>query len=78
MIKQYSFYNVDLLIDGLPVDGFADGNSIISVGRNAPAHSMITDARGNVVVNTFADLTGFVTFSLLQDRKSTRLTPVTQ
>ena len=35
-MKQYSFASVDLIIDGLMIDGFQDSNDIISVGRAAP------------------------------------------
>ena len=66
MAKQYSFYNVDLIIDGDVVTGFADGDSIITASRNREAHNQIVDARGSVVYNTIADLTGTITFSLLQ------------
>lgn len=66
-MKQYSFFNVDLLIDGSPVDGFADSNAIITASRNREAHNMIVDARGNPVVNTIADLTGIISFGLLQN-----------
>ncbi len=65
-MKQYSFFNVDLLIDGEPVTGYSDSNAIISAGRNREAHNKIVDARGEVVVNTIADLSGTITFSLLQ------------
>lgn len=66
-MKQYAFANVDLLIDGGAVDGFADGNSIITAARTREAHNMIVDARGNPVVNTIADLTGTISFGLLQN-----------
>lgn len=65
-MKQYSFFNVDLLIDGMPVTGFSDGNDIIMAARNREAHNKIVDARGDVVVNTVADLSGTIVFSLLQ------------
>lgn len=65
-MKQYSFYNVDLLIDGQQVTGFSDSNDIISAARSREAHNKIVDARGNVVVNTIADLSGTIVFNLLQ------------
>lgn len=65
-MKQYSFFNVDLLIDGQQVTGYADSNDIISCARSREAHNKIVDARGNVVVNTIADLSGTITFNLLQ------------
>lgn len=65
-MKQYSFMNVDLIIDGEVVDGFSDSNAIITASRTREAHNMIIDARGNAAVNTIADLSGFVAFNLLQ------------
>lgn len=66
-MKQYSFFNVDLLIDGQQVTGFSDSNSIITAARSREAHNKIVDARGNVVVNTIADKTGTITFGILQN-----------
>lgn len=66
-MKQYSFYNVDLLVDGQAVDGFSDSNAIITASRSRESHNKIVDARGNVVVNTIADLSGTITFGLLQN-----------
>lgn len=55
-----------MLIDGEQVTGFTDSNAIITAARNREAHNKIVDARGNVVVNTIADLSGTITFSILQ------------
>lgn len=65
-MKQYSFYNVDLLIDGVKVDGFQDGNSIINAGRINPQHMAILDAYGKMAVATTSDMSGMITFPLLQ------------
>lgn len=65
-MKQYSFYNTDLLIDGLPVDGFPESNQIIRAGRNAGQHGSVVGARGEMSVSTSANLSGVFTFSLLQ------------
>lgn len=65
-MKQYSFYNTDLLIDGLRVDGFTAGAAIISAGRNVAQHLPVTDAYGKLAVATTADLTGVFSFPLLQ------------
>lgn len=66
-MKQYSFYNVDLLIDGQPVTGFSDSNTIITAARSREVHNKIVDARGKVVVNTIADKSGTITFGILQN-----------
>lgn len=65
-MKQYSFYAVDLLIDGVAIDGFADGNSIITAGRTMPQHGRVMDARGKAVVVSSADKSGIISFELLQ------------
>lgn len=65
-MKQYSFMDVDLLIDGSRVEGFTAGQSIISAGRNVAQHLPLVDAYGKLAVATTADLTGVITFPLLQ------------
>ncbi len=65
-MKQYSFYNVDLLLDGIPVTGFIDNNSIISAGRTNVQHTKVIGARGEMSVATIADRSGRIVFTLLQ------------
>lgn len=48
------------------VTGYSDSNSIITASRAREAHNKIVGARGEVVVNTIADRSGLITFSLLQ------------
>lgn len=65
-MKQYSFYNTDLLIDGSRVDGFTASNSVITAQRNVPQHMPVMDAYGKLAVATTADQSGTITFPLLQ------------
>ncbi|MGF6139039.1 hypothetical protein [Pseudomonas laurylsulfatiphila] len=65
-MKQYSFYNVDLLLDGIPVTGFTDNNSIISAGRTNVQHTKVIGARGEMSVATIADRSGRIVFTILQ------------
>lgn len=65
-MKQYSFYNTDLLIDGVRVDGFSAGQNIITARRNVPQHLPVMDAYGKLAVATTADQSGTITFPLLQ------------
>lgn len=65
-MKQYSFYNTDLLIDGARVDGFSAGQNIITARRNVPQHIPVVDAYGKLAVATTADLSGTISFPLLQ------------
>jgi len=64
-MKQYSFYDVDFLIDGSAVDGFPATNAIITAGRNAVQHMPVMDARGKAAVATSADQSGHIAFPLL-------------
>lgn len=65
-MKQYSFYNTDLLIDGNRVDGFIAAQSVITARRNVPQHAPIFGAYGEMAVSTTADLSGSIVFSLMQ------------
>ncbi|HEI0612410.1 TPA: hypothetical protein SIF59_004293 [Escherichia coli] len=65
-MKQYSFYNTTLLIDGNRVDGFTAGQQVIRAARNVPQHLPVMDAYGKMAVATTADLSGTLTFPLLQ------------
>ncbi|WMM91807.1 hypothetical protein [Escherichia phage Ecp_YSF] len=65
-MKQYSFYNTDLLIDGARVDGFQAGQSVITARYNVPQHVPVMDAYGKLAVATTADQSGVITFPLLQ------------
>lgn len=65
-MKQYSFYSVDLLIDGVPVTGFSESNSIITCSRAAPQHVDSVGARGEMAVATIANKTGIISFTLMQ------------
>lgn len=65
-MKQYSFYNTDLLIDGSRVDGFIAAQSVITARRNVPQHAPVIGAYGEMAVSTTADLSGSIVFSLMQ------------
>jgi len=72
-MKQYSFYNVDLLIDGIAIEGYSDSAAIITASRAAPQHGKVMDARGKMVAITSADKSGVITFDLLQTSDSNAL-----
>lgn len=65
-MKQYSFYSVDLLLDGVPVTGFSTSNAIITAERASPQHIDAMGARGEMAVATIADQSGTINFSLMQ------------
>ena len=53
-------------MDGIPVTGFTDNNSIISAGRTNVQHTKVIGARGEMSVATIADRSGRIVFTLLQ------------
>ena len=65
-MKQYSFYSVDLLIDGVAVTGFPTSNAIITADRASPQHLDVVGDRGEMAVATVADQSGIIAFSLMQ------------
>lgn len=69
-MRQYSFYNVDLIVDRTTIEDFPKGDALISVGRFDASHERVMDARGRMAVTTSADMSGYVSFSLLQTSPS--------
>lgn len=64
-MKQYSFASVNLIIDGVKVNGLENSQNIVVAGRQSPQHLDQIDARGKMVVSTVTDLSGFIAFNLL-------------
>ena len=64
-MKQYSFASVNLIIDGVKVNGMENSQNIVLAGRQSPQHVDQIDARGKMVVSTVTDLSGFIAFNLL-------------
>lgn len=64
-MKQYSFASVNLIIDGVKVNGMENSQNIVLAGRQSPQHLDQIDARGKMVVSTVTDLSGFIAFNLL-------------
>ena len=64
-MKQYSFASVNLIIDGVKVNGMENSQNIVVAGRQSPQHLDQIDARGKMVVSTVTDLSGFIAFNLL-------------
>lgn len=75
IMQQYSFFNVDLKLGMGPKGGetlmeairqFSTNNGTITVGRTANQHIKVVGGYGELNVVTDSDLTGFVSFTLLQ------------
>ena len=72
-MKDYSFLNTTLLVNGIEVSGFDEGDDTISMERlgDSAAHKIGTD--GEMTVSISADRSGTVTFRLMQVSKSNTL-----
>lgn len=65
-MKQYSFLNTLLLINGVEIDGFDEGDDVISLERlgDSASHKIGTDGEMSVAIS--ADRSGSVKFRLMQ------------
>ena len=71
-MKDYSFLNTLLLVNGLEITGFDEGDDVISLARlnDSAAHSVGTD--GEMTISISADRSGTVTFRLIQTSDSNK------
>lgn len=69
-MKQYSFLNTILLINGVEIDGFDEGDDVITLERlgDSASHKIGTD--GEMSVSISADRSGSVKFRLMQTSTS--------
>lgn len=69
-MKDYSFLDTLLLVNGVEISGFDEGDDVISLERlnDSAAHKIGTD--GEMTVSISADRSGTVTFRLMQTSDS--------
>lgn len=69
-MKEYSFLDTLLLVNGVEISGFDEGDDTISLERinDSAAHKIGTD--GEMTVSISADRSGTVTFRLMQTSDS--------
>lgn len=69
-MKEYSFLNTLLLVNGVEITGFDEGDDVIQLDRinDSAAHNIGTD--GEMTVSISADRSGTVTFRLMQTSDS--------
>lgn len=69
-MKEYSFIDTLLLVNGVEVSGFDEGDDVIALERlnDSAAHKIGTD--GEMTVSISADRSGTVTFRLMQSSDS--------
>lgn len=69
-MKEYSFLDTILLVNGVPITGFDEGDDVINLERlnDSATHKIGTD--GEMTVSISADRSGTVTFRLMQSSDS--------
>lgn len=69
-MKQYSFSNTILLVNGVEITGYDEGDDVINLARRNPSSLDVVGADGEMTVSISADRSGEVTFRLLQSSDS--------
>lgn len=71
-MKEYSFLNTLLLVNGIGISGFDEGDDVITVARlgDSAAHKIGSD--GEMTLAISADRSGSFTFRLMQSSDSNK------
>lgn len=69
-MKQYSFLDTILLVNGVEMSGFDEGDDVIQLARANDSASDIIGTDGEMTVSISADRSGTVTFRLMQSSTS--------
>ena len=69
-MKDYSFLNTTLLVNGVEITGFDEGDDAIELARINDSSSHKIGADGEMSVSISADRSGTVTFRLMQTSDS--------
>lgn len=65
-MKVYSFQNTVMLVNGVEITGWADGDDVIKIARRSDSASDKIGANGDMMVSISADKSGEFTFKLQQ------------
>jgi hypothetical protein len=71
-MKAYSFSNTILLINGVEITGFSDGDDVIDMKRRVDSASDKMGADGNMMVSISVDKSGEIGIKLQQTSSSNR------
>lgn len=69
-MEKYSFKNVSLLINGVEITGFFEGDDVIVVDRRVDSISDVVGADGKMALAINADHSGTIVFKLKQTSSS--------
>jgi len=72
-MDNYSFSENELIIDGVPISGFAEGDNVITFSRRVDQISSVVGADGKMAVAVNADKSGEAVINLLQTSSSNTL-----
>lgn len=71
-MKVYSFQNTVMLVNGVEITGWADGDDVINIARRADSASDKVGAGGEMMVSISSDKSGEFTFKLQQTSSSNK------
>lgn len=71
-MKNYSFLSTVLLINGIEITGFDEGDDVITAERLADSATHKVGVDGEMTVSVSADSSGTLTFRLMQSSSSNR------
>lgn len=71
--STYSAVNIIVSFAGVTMEGFADGDDVITVERNNPSMTQKVGMQGDTVYSQTADKTGKITVKLLQNSSTNTL-----
>lgn len=69
-MQQYSFQNTIVLVNGVEITGWADGDDVISIKRRVDSISDKVGAGGSMVISISSDKSGEFMFKLQQTSES--------
>jgi len=69
-MKNYSFLNTVLLVNGVEITGWAEGDDLITFSRRNDSMTDVVGASGEMAVSNMGDRSGELVFTLLQTSTS--------
>lgn len=69
-MKEYSFLDLNLLVNGVPISGFDEGDDVIQLARLGDSAFHKLGADGEMTVGISADRSGTMKFRLMQSSDS--------
>lgn len=71
-MRAYSFQNTVVIVNGVEITGWAEGDDVIDIKRRTDSASDKVGAGGNMMVSISTDKSGEITFKLQQTSSSNK------